>query len=54
MIGRAHQLMMEVLFIFNYRDIRRLTIKTFQQFFLLPITVIDVETKQQLWMWMKI
>lgn len=49
MIARAHQLMIEV-FIIPFRDTRALITKIYQQYFQLPTTAIDVETKRPLWM----
>ena len=50
MIARAHQLMMEVFFIDNFRDTQQLITKTFQQSFQLPTIVTDAEIRLLSWM----
>jgi len=50
MIARAHQLMMEVFFIDNFRDTQQLITKTFQQSFQLQTIVTDAETRLLSWM----
>ena len=52
MIARAHQLMMEVTLL-QLRDTQIHTTKTCQPSFRLLTTVIDAETWQPLWMWIK-
>ena len=50
MIARAHQLMMEVIHLINFRDIHQHITKMFQLFSQPLIIVTDVEIKQLLWM----
>lgn len=50
MIARAHQLMMEVFFIDNFRDTQQLITKTFQQSSQLQTIVTDAEIRLLSWM----
>lgn len=54
MIARAHQLMMEVFVLCNFRDTLIRIIRMYQQFFLHLTIVIDVEIKLLSWMLMRI